>query len=81
MYTEKHSNPQGRAQRTILPEQDNLTNRPIRIRDTRDGPTAKSSGRAGLGVKDVKVIKVHSKLRPVKNIQRSLACVSQVYYD
>ncbi|ENH68211.1 3-hydroxy-3-methylglutaryl-coenzyme A reductase [Fusarium oxysporum f. sp. cubense race 1] len=64
MYTGKHSNPKGRAQRTILPEQDKPTNRPIRTRNVRDGPTAKSLGRAGLGVKDVKAIKVRSKLRP-----------------
>jgi chromosome segregation ATPase len=63
MYTGNHSNPKGRAQRTILPEQDKLTNRPIRTRNARDGQTAKSSGRAGLGAKDVKVIKVRSKLR------------------
>ncbi|KAK2471422.1 hypothetical protein H9L39_17653 [Fusarium oxysporum f. sp. albedinis] len=64
MYTGKHSNPKGRAQRTILPEQDKLTNRPIRTRNARDGPTAKSSRRAGLGVKDVKAIKVRARLRP-----------------
>jgi chromosome segregation ATPase len=64
MYTEKHSNPKGRAQKTILPEQDKLTNRSIRTRNARDGPTVKLLGRAGLGVKDVKVIKVRSKLRP-----------------
>jgi hypothetical protein len=64
MYTEKHSNPKGRAQRTILPEQVKLATRPIRTRNARDGPTAKSLGMAGLGAKDVKVIKVRSKLRP-----------------